>query len=49
MLKLKLVLNPVKYKMKLFTKVINGLKAIAHNVHKKMHLVFKLKLLLLVL
>ena len=42
------VWNPVKSKMKLLAKVINGLKAITHKVHKENASIFKLKLLLLV-
>ena len=39
--------NPARSKMKLFAKVINGLKAVTHKVHKENASIFKLKLLLL--
>ena len=40
--------NPVRSKMKLFAKVINGLKAVTHKIHKENAFIFQLKLLLLV-
>ena len=39
--------NPVRSKTKLFAKVIKGLKAVTHKVHKDNASIFKLKLLLL--
>ena len=39
--------NPVRSKMKLFAKVINGLKAVTHKIHKENASIFQLKLLLL--
>ena len=39
--------NPARSKMKLFAKVINGLKAVTYKVHKENASIFKLKLLLL--
>ena len=39
--------NPARSKMKLFAKVINGLKPVTYKVHKENASIFKLKLLLL--
>ena len=40
--------NPVRSKIELFEKVINGMKGVTHKVHKENASIFKLKLLLLV-
>ena len=37
--------NPVRSKIKLFTKVINGLKAFTYKVHKKNVYIFKIKII----